>query len=173
MAAIRSRVDPMRTLGPRQRARAMRFYARYDSDKPAMQLDKEPTIMVREPHATMQPPPEDHQLVSQHRVLSVKPQPRLDRRGQDGQRNKEKPDHPDSLGDSIASTRIRFRYAQGPSQTTGTRFAATAAGEMTSMSRGTCQRSVKWIRGGAVVARAPFSTKPPYAVFMTSLHFWT
>jgi hypothetical protein len=61
-----------------------------------MQLDKEPTIMVREPHATMQPPLEDRKLVSQHRVLSVKPQPRLDRRGQDGQRCKEKPDHPDS-----------------------------------------------------------------------------
>jgi hypothetical protein len=38
--------------------------------KPAVQLDQEPTIMVRQ---------------SERRVLSFKPQPRLERRGQDGQ----------------------------------------------------------------------------------------
>jgi hypothetical protein len=29
--------------------------------------------MVREPDATMQPPPQDNQLLSKHRVLSLKP----------------------------------------------------------------------------------------------------
>src|SRR3984893_10436664 len=65
--------------------------------------------MVREPDATMQPPPQDNQLMSKHRVLSIKPQLRLEWRGQDGQNETEQPDHSASLGDSItSSTRIRF-----------------------------------------------------------------
>src|ERR1700730_12456252 len=69
--------------------------------------------MVRKPDATMQPAPQDHQLMSKHRVLSLKPQLRLERRGQDGQSETEQPDHSASLGDSItASTRIGFRYTQ-------------------------------------------------------------
>jgi hypothetical protein len=65
--------------------------------------------MVREPDATRQPTPHDIQLMSKHRVLSFKPQLRLEWRGQDGQNETEQPDHSASLGDSItASTRIRF-----------------------------------------------------------------
>jgi hypothetical protein len=65
--------------------------------------------MVREPDATMQPAPQDNQLMSKHRVLSFKPQLRLEWRGQDGQSETEQPDHSASLGDSItSSTRIRF-----------------------------------------------------------------
>jgi putative SOS response-associated peptidase YedK len=72
-------------------------------------VDKEPAIMVREPDATRQPTPQDNQLMSKHRVLSLKPQLRLEWRGQDGQGETEQPDHSASLGDSItASTRIRF-----------------------------------------------------------------
>jgi hypothetical protein len=79
-----------------------------DRRKPAIQLDKEPAIVVREPDATMQPP-QDNQLMSKHRVLSFKPQLRLEGRGQDGQSETEQPDHSASLGDSItSSTRIRF-----------------------------------------------------------------
>jgi hypothetical protein len=37
-------------------------------------LDKEPAIMVREPDATLQLAPQDNQLMSKHRVLSLKPQ---------------------------------------------------------------------------------------------------
>jgi hypothetical protein len=37
-------------------------------------------------------------MMSKRRVLSFKPQPRLERRGQDGQHETEKPDHPASLG---------------------------------------------------------------------------
>ncbi|OPH83868.1 hypothetical protein [Nitrobacter vulgaris] len=36
--------------------------------------DKEPAIMVRELGVTMQPTPQDDQLMSKHRVLSFKPQ---------------------------------------------------------------------------------------------------
>src|SRR5229473_948359 len=74
-----------------------------------MQLDKEQAIMVREPDATMQLTPQDNQLMSKHRVLSFKPQLRLEWRGQDGQNETEQPDHSASLGDSSApSTRIGF-----------------------------------------------------------------
>jgi hypothetical protein len=40
-----------------------------DRRKPAIQLDKEPALMVREPDATMQPTPQDNQQMSKHRVL--------------------------------------------------------------------------------------------------------
>src|ERR1022692_4343049 len=57
----------------------------------------------------MQPTLQDNQLLSKHRVLSFKPQLRLERRGQDGQNETEQPDHSASLGDSItSSTQIRF-----------------------------------------------------------------
>jgi hypothetical protein len=70
--------------------------------------------MVREPDATMQPAPQHNQLLSKHRVLSFKPQLRLEWRGQDGQNETEQPDHSASLGDSItASTRIRFSVHTG------------------------------------------------------------
>src|SRR3984957_4372656 len=65
--------------------------------------------MVRKPDATMQPTPQDIQLVSKHRILSFKPQLRLEWRGQGGQNETEQPDHSASLGDSLtSSTRIRF-----------------------------------------------------------------
>src|SRR4030088_1495772 len=70
--------------------------------------------MVREPDATMQPTPQDHQLMSKHRVLSFKPHLRLEWRGQDGQNETEQPDHSASLDDSItSSTRIRFSVHSG------------------------------------------------------------
>ena len=70
--------------------------------------------MVREPDATMQSTPQDNQLLSKHRVLSLKPQIRLEWQGQDGQSETEQPDHSASLGDSIAtSTQIRFSVHTG------------------------------------------------------------
>jgi hypothetical protein len=42
------------------------------SDTAAIQLDKEPAIMVREPDTPMQPAPQDNQLMSKHRVLGFK-----------------------------------------------------------------------------------------------------
>src|SRR4030088_3224227 len=70
--------------------------------------------MVGEPDATMQPAPQENQLMSKHRVLSFKPQLRLERQGQDGQNETEQPDHSASLGDSItSSTQIRFSVHTG------------------------------------------------------------
>src|ERR1700731_1733350 len=80
-----------------------------DCWKPAIQLDKEPSIMVRQPDATLQATPQDNQLMSKHRVLSLKPQLRLEWQAQDGQNETKQPDHSASLGDSItSSTRIGF-----------------------------------------------------------------
>src|SRR6476469_3716329 len=63
----------------------------------------------------MQPAPQNIQLMSKHRVLSFKPQLRLEWRGQDGQSETEQPDHSASLGDSItSSTRIGFSVHTGP-----------------------------------------------------------
>src|SRR5260221_10703663 len=54
--------------------------------------------------------------MSKHRVLSFKPQLRLEWRGQDGQNETEQPDHSASLGDSItSSTQIRFSVHTGAS----------------------------------------------------------
>jgi hypothetical protein len=62
--------------------------------------------MVRKPDATMEHVPQDIQLMSKHRVLSFKPQLRLEWQGQN---ETEQPDHSTSLGDSSApSTRIGF-----------------------------------------------------------------
>src|SRR5260370_17214584 len=86
-----------------------------DCWKPAIQLDKEPAIMVREPDATMQPTLQDNQLMSKHRVLGFKPQLRLEWRGQDGQNETKQPDHSASLGDSFtSSTHIRFPVPTAP-----------------------------------------------------------
>jgi hypothetical protein len=52
--------------------------------------------------------------MSKHRVLSLKPHLRLERRGQDGQNETEQPNHSASLGDSItSSTRIEFLVHTG------------------------------------------------------------
>src|SRR5712664_3349173 len=78
-----------------------------DRRKPAIKQDKEPPIIVRKPDATIEHAPNDIKLNSKHRVLSLKPQLRLEWRGQHGQYETEQPDHSTSLGDSIASsTRI-------------------------------------------------------------------
>jgi len=91
-----------------------------DCWKPAIQQDKEQTIMVGQPDATMQPAPQDNQLMSKHRLLSLKPQLRLEWRDHDGQNEKEQPYHSASLGDSIpASRRIGFSVHTGGSSSVG------------------------------------------------------
>jgi hypothetical protein len=61
----------------------------------------------------MEPAPQNDQLMPKHRVLSLQPQLRLERRAQDGQDDTQKPDHSANLGDSVtSSTWIRFSYTQ-------------------------------------------------------------
>src|SRR6202035_5726006 len=70
--------------------------------------------MVGELDATVQPAPQDNQLMPKHRVLSLKPQLRLEWRGQDGHNEIEQPSHSASSGDSItSSTRTRFSVHTG------------------------------------------------------------
>src|ERR1700737_518878 len=87
-----------------------------DCWKPAIELDKEPAIMVREPDATTQPAPQDNQLMSKHRVLGLEPHLRLERRGHGGQDETEKSDHSAGLGNIItSSTRTGFSVHTGSS----------------------------------------------------------
>jgi hypothetical protein len=60
-----------------------------DRWKPAIRLNEEPAIMVREPDATMQPAPQDNQLMSERCILCFKSALRLERRSQDGQNETE------------------------------------------------------------------------------------
>jgi hypothetical protein len=88
---------------------------RKDRWKPAVQLDEEPAIIIREPDTAMQSTPQDNQLMSKRRVLGFKPQLRLERRGQHGQNETEQPDHSANLGDSFtASNRTRFSVHTAP-----------------------------------------------------------
>jgi hypothetical protein len=80
-----------------------------DRRKPAIQLDEEPTIVVCELDAATQLPPQYNHLMSERGILCLKPQLRLEWRGQDGQNETEQPDHATRLGDSVtSSTRMRF-----------------------------------------------------------------
>src|ERR1700730_12818599 len=70
---------------------------------------RKPTIVVREPDAATKRAPQNNQLMSERGILSLKPDLRLERRGQRGQSKTEQPDHSASLGDSItSSTRMGF-----------------------------------------------------------------
>src|SRR5260370_33875679 len=73
-----------------------------DRRKPAIKQDKEPPIIVRKPDATIESAPHDIQLMSKHRVLSLKPQLRLEWRGQHGQNETEQPDHGPRGGVALA-----------------------------------------------------------------------
>ena len=50
------------------------------------------------------PPLQHDQLLSEHRVFSLEPRLRSERRDQDGQNEAEEPDHPTSLSDSLSSS---------------------------------------------------------------------
>src|SRR6476469_3480172 len=83
--------------------------SRKDRRKPAIELDEEPTIVVCEPDAARQLSPQNDHLMSERGILSLKPDLRLEWRGQDRQDETQESDHSASLGDSITSaTRIRF-----------------------------------------------------------------
>jgi len=73
----------------------------------------------------------------------------------------------DSRSESNAPRTSCFPY------TTGTRRAATAAGEMTSISSGTRHRSVSRTLGASLLMSAPSMAKPSKPLLMTSLHFCT
>jgi hypothetical protein len=73
---------------------------RQDRWKPSIHLDEEPAVVVGRLGSTPHPAPQDDQLMSKHRVLSFKPQLRLERRGQHGQNKTDECDHRANLADS-------------------------------------------------------------------------
>jgi hypothetical protein len=74
-----------------------------DRRKPSIQLDKEPAIVIRQPNPTMNLTPQNDQLMSERRILCLKPTLRLEWRGQDGQDEAKQCEHcPLTLGDSVS-----------------------------------------------------------------------
>jgi hypothetical protein len=68
VAAKAGPVATQERLGPNDREHLQ------DRWKPAIQPEKEQSIIVGAPDATMHPTPQDNQLMSKHRVLGLKPQ---------------------------------------------------------------------------------------------------
>jgi hypothetical protein len=70
--------------------------------KPAIQLDKKPAVVVRQPDSALHLTPQNDQLMSENRILCLKSALRLERRGQNGQDETEQSEHgPQTLGDSF------------------------------------------------------------------------
>jgi hypothetical protein len=72
-----------------------------DRRKPAIQLEEEPAIVVREPGPVGPLAPQNDQLMSERSILSLKPALRLEWRGQHGQNKANQCDHLANLADSI------------------------------------------------------------------------
>ena len=53
--------------------------------KPSIQLNKEPAVAVRQPDPALHLTPQNDQLMSENRILSLKSALRLEWRGQNGQ----------------------------------------------------------------------------------------
>src|SRR5216684_8887739 len=104
--------------------------------------------------------------MSKHRVLSLKPQLRLEWRGQDGQNETEQPDHSASLGDSItSSTQIRFSVhttvptRRSPLNSCLTGKPATFAVSTNSTPSRVCSREILPSNLATVSFRPPRSTR--------------
>jgi hypothetical protein len=78
-----------------------------------LHLDEEPAVVVGRPSAPPHPAPQDDQLMSEHRILRLKPALRLERRGQHGQSETEQPDHSASLDVMSVSRARRFPWWAG------------------------------------------------------------
>jgi hypothetical protein len=71
--------------------------------KPSIELDQEPTVVVRQPDPALHLAPQHNQLMSERRILCLKPALWLEWRGQDGQDEEEQCEHcPLTLGDSVS-----------------------------------------------------------------------
>src|SRR6267378_4954014 len=74
-----------------------------DRRKPSIHLDEEPAVVVGKLSSTPHLAPQDDQLMSEHRILRLKPALRLERRGQHGQNKTDERDHRSNLADSRAT----------------------------------------------------------------------
>src|SRR6202043_2595653 len=85
---------------PHQRFRLDNPNDLQDRWKPSIHLDEEPAVVVGRLSSTPHPAPQDDQLMSEHRILRLKPALRLERRGHHGQNKTDKSDHRANLADS-------------------------------------------------------------------------
>jgi hypothetical protein len=77
-------------------------------------LHEEPAVAVSRLDAALHPPPQNDHLMSEHRILRLKPALQLERRRQNGQNETDRRDHSAGLGDSItSSTRMGFSVHTG------------------------------------------------------------
>jgi hypothetical protein len=67
---------------------------RQDRREPAIQLDKEPTVVIRESDPALHLAPQNDQLMSERRVFGFKPALRLEGQCQDGQYETQQHNHP-------------------------------------------------------------------------------
>src|SRR5258706_815304 len=68
-----------------QRLRLDNRYDLQDRRKTSIHLDEEPAVVICEPSPAPHLAPQDDQLMSEHRILRLKPALRLERRGHNGQ----------------------------------------------------------------------------------------
>jgi hypothetical protein len=61
-----------------QRIGSNNHESRKDRRKPAIELNEEPAVAVRETSPALQLAPQDHQLMSERSILSLKPDLRLE-----------------------------------------------------------------------------------------------
>jgi hypothetical protein len=73
--------------------------------KTSIHQDEEPAVVVCEPSPAFEPTPHDDQLMSENRILRLKPALRLEWRGQDGQNKPSQRDHRANLTDSVTQDR--------------------------------------------------------------------
>src|SRR5260370_29962691 len=85
---------------PHQRFRLNNRNDLEDRWKPSIHLYEEPAVDVGRLSSTPHPARQDDQLMSEHRILRLKPALRLERGGQHGQKKPNQRDHDANLADS-------------------------------------------------------------------------
>src|SRR5260370_42652948 len=98
-----------------QRLRANDRKGLQDRREPAIELDEEPPIAVRQLDPAPYLASQDDQLMLHSRILRLKPPLRLEWRGQRGKNEEDQRDHRATLADSVAwYTRIWFSIHTQP-----------------------------------------------------------
>src|SRR6202158_5632143 len=102
---IATKAGPM---PPHQRFRLDNRNDLQDRWKPSIHLDEEPVVVVGELGSAPHLAPQDDQLMSEHRILRLKPALRLERRGHNGQNKADQRNHQPNLADSRATNPDRI-----------------------------------------------------------------
>src|ERR1700694_2745094 len=97
---IATKAGPM---PPHQRFRLDNRNDLQDRWKPSIHLDEEPVVVVGKLGSAPHLAPQDDQLMSEHRILRLKPAFRLERRGHNGQNKADQRNHRANLADSRAT----------------------------------------------------------------------